>query len=166
MAHNKILISIGSNIDREKHTRTGLLSLKCHFANLSCSSVYESEAIGFDGSAFYNWVALAYTDMSVAQVSDTLKQIEREHGRTHTEKKRCSRTLDLDLLTYNQLVCSEPVLLPRAEILYSAFVLKPLAELQPEEVHPVTGQSYRQLWQQFNDTGQPLWPANFTWREV
>ncbi len=166
MALQKILISVGSNIDREKHTRAGLASLKCHFSDISCSSVYESKAVGFNGSAFYNLVVQAFTSLPVAQVNDTLKRIEREHGRTHTEKKFCSRTLDLDLLTYNQRVCHTPVVLPREEILYNAFVLKPLAELVPDDMHPVAGQTYQQLWQQFEDADQHLWPVDFTWRDV
>lgn len=166
MALNKILISVGSNIERDKYTRAGVACLKQHFSQVSCSSVYESEAVGFDGGAFYNLVVCAYTALDVAQVNDILKQIEQQNGRTHSEKKFCSRTLDLDLLTFNRVVTAQPVTLPREEILYNAFVLLPLAELVPDDVHPQTGQTYQQLWQAFDHTAQRLWPIEFTWRDV
>jgi len=51
-----IYISLGSNINREKNTRAGIAALKQVFGELALSSVYESEAVGFDGDAFYNMV--------------------------------------------------------------------------------------------------------------
>ena len=81
----------------------------------------------------------------------------------HQEKKFCSRTLDLDLLTYDDVVIDTPVRLPREEILYNAFVLWPLAELVPEGIHPTTGKSYAQLWRAFDKQKQRLQPINFTW---
>lgn len=166
MALNKVLISVGSNIEREKYTRAGLASLDRQFSDISCSGVYESEAVGFNGSAFYNLIVKAYTPLEVTQVNDILKRIERDNGRTHSEKKFCSRTLDLDLLTFNQVIIRQPIILPREEILYNAFVLQPLAELVPADIHPVTGKTYRQLWQEYDKTAQRLWPVDFTWSDV
>ena len=163
---NKILISVGSNIERARHTREGVAALKTHFKDVQCSSVYESEAVGFDGETFFNLVVSAFTDLGVAQVNDRLKAIERDHGRTHSEKKFCSRTLDLDLLTFNNVVTSQPVTLPREEILYNAFVLRPLAELVPDDIHPAENKTYQYLWQQFENKDQPLWPVVFDWRDV
>lgn len=53
-----------------------------------------------------------------------------------TVTKFCARTLDLDLLTYDSKVTTQPIVLPREEICYNAFVLWPLAELVPNERHP------------------------------
>ncbi|WP_018982811.1 2-amino-4-hydroxy-6-hydroxymethyldihydropteridine diphosphokinase [Salinimonas chungwhensis] len=163
---NRILISVGSNIERTEHIRAGVAALKQHFSHVICSSVYESEAVGFDGATFYNLVVCACTGLDVAQVNDRLKQIEKENGRTHTEKKFCSRTLDLDLLTFNDVVTAHPIPLPREEILYNAFVLRPLAELVPEDIHPQVQTTYRVLWQTFEDNNQPLWPIAFDWSDV
>ena len=159
-----ILISLGTNIDREHHTRQGVEALKQCFSTITLSSVYESEAVGFDGNAFYNLCASGYTDLSVEQVCQTLKRIERDNGRVPSEKKFAPRTLDLDLLTYDALVVSEPVVLPREEVEYNAFVLQPLAELVPDHIHPVTGKSYQALWQDYDKQQQKLWPIDFTWK--
>ena len=163
MEHHTILISVGSNIDRDYYIRASIDALSHYFDDVSHSSVYESEAVGFDGSPFYNLVVKAQTNRSIDEVCQTLKSIEKNHGRKHGEKKFCSRTLDLDLLTYDNQITGTPVTLPREEILYNAFVLWPLAELVPQYTHPKTGQTYAAMWDKFDKQKQKLWPVNFTW---
>ena len=161
MSH-EIYISVGSNIDRDKHTRAGLQQLAQHFDELRLSTVYESEAVGFQGSHFYNLVVAATTDMTVEQVFSVLKGIERDNGRVHGGKKFAPRTLDLDLLLYDDVIATEGVVLPREEICHNAFVLKPLAELAPDLIHPVTGVSLAQMWESL-DVDQKLWAIEFSW---
>ncbi len=96
--------------------------------------MYESEAVGFTGDAFYNLVAEANTDLSVADCVAAFKAIEQKYGRPATSPKFCGKRLDLDLLTYDQLVCKTPVELPRDEITKNAFVLLPLSELAPKQI--------------------------------
>ena len=151
-----IYIGVGSNIDREHFVRSGIQALATHFADVRLSTVYESQAVGFKGSNFYNLVVEARTAQSVIEVLATLKQIEYAHGRPLDAKKFSARTLDLDLLCYDLLVQDEPVELPRAEILSNAFVLRPLAELSPDLVHPRLGVSLDSLWQAYDASRQPL----------
>ncbi len=161
----RIFISIGSNTNREHYTRAGVLSLQQYFGDLQLSSVYESEAVGFNGDAFYNLVAATDTELSIADCVQVLKQIEDSHGRVRSAEKFCGRTLDLDLLTYDQVICQQPVVLPRGEITENAFVLWPMAELAPEAIHPLAKQSYADLWQAYPKTNQKIWPVPFTWSE-
>lgn len=161
---NQIYISVGSNIDRVKHTCAGLDAMQASFGELRLSSVYESEAVGFDGSPFYNLVVAAKTNMGIADTVATLKGIERDNGRVSTEKKFAPRTLDLDLLLFNSVVTQTPIELPRAEILYNAFVLLPLAELAPHLVHPITGKKVQLLWEEFDQSSQKLWKIAFDWK--
>ena len=163
MSSHTILISIGSNIEREHYTRRSLAALKHVFSDVTVSSVYESEAVGFNGNPFYNAAARATTSKSIEEVCATLKSIERENGRVHTDKKFCARTLDLDLLTYDSEITTTPVVLPREEICYNAFVLWPLAELVPNDIHPETQETYAKMWQNFDKQKQQLWPIDFTW---
>lgn len=162
MSH-KIFISLGSNIERDKYTRAGLDGLARHFHNIQLSTVYESEAVGFAGSHFYNLVVSADTDMSVERVCQYLKQIEDQNGRVRGEKKFAPRTLDLDLLLYDDLVTEQGVELPRAEITYNAFVLLPLSELAPDRIHPITLKSYQTMWSEYAQEKQKLWPIDFNW---
>lgn len=163
MGCHTILISVGSNIDREYYIRESVKQLKLHFDEVRCSDVYESESVGFDGRPFYNLVVKAVTSLSITDVRDTFRQIEKDNGRKHGGKKFCSRTLDLDLLTYDDEVSTEPVVLPREEILYNAFVLWPLAELVPHYRHPVVGETYESLWHAFDKKKQAISPINFKW---
>jgi len=133
------------------------------FGDLELSRVFESESVGFSGDNFYNLVVKAHTPLSVAQVCEALKAIEQECGRQRQSEKFSPRTLDLDLLTFDKVVCTHPVILPREEITYNAFVLQPMADLVPNEKHPVTQQSYAEMWQQYDKTKQHLWPVNFAW---
>lgn len=160
----RVYVSIGSNIDRERYITAALDALDGWFDELIVSSVYESESVGFDGSPFYNLVVGVDTGLSVAELSVRFKQLEADNGRRRDVPKFSPRTLDLDILTYDDEVGRiDGVELPRGEILKNAFVLLPLAEIAPEVVHPVCGQSYEMLWRAY-DRDQKLWPVNFTWQ--
>lgn len=159
-----IYISIGSNTNRAYHIRQAVQQLQHHFGALQLSSVYESEAIGFDGDAFYNLVAGANTTLAITECIGLFKQIEDNYGRDRSAERFSGRTLDLDLLSYDDIVCQQPVELPRPEITRNAFVLWPLAEVAPQQLHPLTGLSYQQLWQQYPKQ-QKLWPVPFNWSE-
>ncbi len=92
--------------------------------------------------------------MPLPELSPIFTEIEEMHGRTRQCKKFSSRTLDIDLLLYGDVVLEEGKLkLPRDEITRYAFVLEPLAEIAPDHKHPVSGQRYADLWAAFDKTG-------------
>lgn len=160
----RVYISIGSNVDRERYVIAALDALAAWFGELIISPVYDSEAVGFDGSPFLNLVVGVDTGLPVAELSRRFKQLEAENGRRRDVPKFSARTLDLDILTYGDTVgLVDGVELPRSEILKNAFVLRPLADIAPEEVHPVCAKSYGQLWREYS-TGQKLWPVDFNWQ--
>lgn len=162
-----IFISIGSNQDAARQIRFGVQRLDEMFSHLKLSTVYESEAVGFDGDNFLNLVAKAETQMTISQVEQVFKAIEKEAGRRRNGEKFSDRALDIDLLLYDDVVCKQPIRLPRGEILYHAFVLQPLAEIEPERKHPVVQQSYRDLWQAFDKKDQQkLWAIDFDWQQA
>ena len=158
----KIYISLGSNIDREANTREGVRALRERFGELELSSVYESESVGFDGDAFYNMVIACYSDEDVHTVNKALAEIEDANGRDRSGPRFSSRTLDLDLLLYDDVILNQKGLsLPRDEIVKNAFVLWPLAEIAPELIHPLAGKNYDMLWQEFDKTKEKLKPIEF-----
>lgn len=162
MAHT-IYISVGSNVDREKNTLAGIEGLNREFEDIRLSTVYESEAVGFDGSHFYNLVVEAKTTLSISDVCKALKKIEDENGRIRGDKKFAPRTLDLDLLLYDDVVTDEGVQLPRDEICFNAFVLLPLSELAPQMQHPTSRKTFEAMWLEFEKDAQNLWPIEFNW---
>lgn len=159
----RVWLSIGSNRERERHLRAAVAALKAAFGELLLSPVYETAAVGFVGAPFYNLAAGFETSLGPEAVSATLKGIEESLGRVRTAKKFAPRTIDIDLLTYGDLCLSKPGLsLPRDEILKYAFVLKPLADVAPDETHPVTGKTYAELWREF-EGNKTLSPVSFDW---
>lgn len=158
-----IYISVGSNVDREKHTKAGLQGMYEVFGELILSTVYESESVGFKGNNFYNLVVKATTTLSITDVCRVLKKIEQDNKRQRDEQKFSPRTLDLDLLLYDHQVSCAPIALPRPEVLYNAFVLKPLAEIAADDIHPVVKESYANLWQQYDKGQQNLWAITLDW---
>lgn len=162
----RVYISIGSNIEREKHVLAALDALHEWFGDLLLSPVYESEAVGFVGEPFLNLVVGVDTGLSVGELSVRFKQLEADNGRRRgiDVPKFSGRTLDLDILIYDDHVGRvDGVELPRGEILKNAFVLKPLADIAPEDRHPVCSKTYSELWQSY-DRDQKLWPIDFAWQ--
>ena len=159
----EIYISLGSNIDRQHHIEQGLDALTAVFGSLTLSSLFESDAVGFSGKAFYNMVVGVNTMLTLEQVADTLRSIEFANGRSPNAKKYSPRTLDLDLLLYDNVVAEQPAQIPRDEITKNAFVLWPLAEIAEQLLHPILGQSYGQLWQAYDKQQQQLNKVPLVW---
>ena len=156
-----IYISVGSNIDPRAYVDMALQDLRECFGELQQSALYESKAVGFDGDNFLNLVVSAQTDKTIRQVVDCLHDIEARHGRDRSGPKFSSRTLDLDLLLYDDVICkADGIHVPREEILYNAFVLYPLAEIAPDLMHPTEHQSIAQLWRQFDKGKQKIWKVD------
>ena len=144
-------ISIGSNIDKDIHIPSSLAALKLAFGELSLSSIYKTDAVGFVGDCFYNLVVGFQSQLSAKEIAKILRKIELDHGRTREAQKFSARTLDLDLILLgDQIINDGRLQIPRDEIERYAFVLEPLAEIAPNEKHPVSGKSYAELWQDFS----------------
>ncbi len=161
----RVYLGVGSNIERERYISAGLDALQALFGELELSPVYDSAAIGFDGQPFLNLVAGVVTELGVGDLATRLRHIEVEHGRPPNASRFSARQLDIDILTYGDMTgCIEGVELPRDEILENAFVLRPLADLAPDERHPVVGRTYRELWRDYDQRSQALQRVAFCWR--
>lgn len=166
----QVFLGIGSNTDREKHIRAGLKAIAKSFTWQQRSRIFCSASVGFSGSDFYNLVVEAETDLSVTEVLAECKRIEQENGRIPGSAKFSPRTLDIDVLLYDDVIREQQPQLPRGEILENAFVLWPLAEIAGRRLHPLLNVSYEQLWEQYQqthkDSPQQLEPISDThWLE-
>ena len=161
----RIYLSLGSNIDRDQHICSALDALSAAFGELEISTVFESIAVGFEGDSFYNLVVGIQADQSVGEITKILKHIEDCNGRDRSAPKFGPRSLDIDILTVDDLVGEiDGIKLPRSEVLKNAFVLQPLAELASDMTHPLTNKSIGQHWQEFDKASQNLWPVKFDWQ--
>ena len=155
----QVFIGVGSNIDRDDNIRSGIRTLREQFTNVVVSTVYETSAVGFEGDNFYNMVVGMQTDLTPRELQEKLHHIENQFGRKRGGPRYVSRTLDLDLLLYDDLVCDEDGLqIPREDVTRFAFVLLPLSELAGELKHPVSAERYADLWIAFEQSDQQLWP--------
>ncbi len=149
----QVYVSVGSNVSRNKNICQCLTQLKSRFGDLQLSNIYENDAIGFDGDPFFNLVVGFKTELDLIELSKRLHLIEDLSGRDRSQPKFSPRTLDIDILLYDELVTDQgPVKLPRDEITRYAFVLKPLSELCAEQLHPVKQLSYQRLWNEFKSS--------------
>jgi 2-amino-4-hydroxy-6-hydroxymethyldihydropteridine diphosphokinase len=157
----RVFVSVGSNIEPEENLRLACGELERRFGGLEVSSVYRNPPVGFAGDDFLNLVAAFETDRSPEALVAELEEIHDLAGRQRGGERFGPRTLDLDLLLYDDLVTDGPPLsLPRDDVLKYDFVLGPLAELAPDLVHPVTGRSLAELWRDFEDGGRRLTVAD------
>ncbi|MEX2487914.1 MAG: 2-amino-4-hydroxy-6-hydroxymethyldihydropteridine diphosphokinase [Pseudomonadales bacterium] len=160
-----VYLSLGSNIDREHYIARALDELSAQYGSMDISPVYESAAFGFEGDPFYNLVVGLYTDERLRVLMNKLKQIESNNDRTRDGGKFSSRTLDIDILTYNQLSgVHEQMPLPRPEIFKQAYVLAPFADIAPGFQLPNATVSLATLWCNFDQARQPLTRIPFAWQ--
>ncbi|MEL6711156.1 MAG: 2-amino-4-hydroxy-6-hydroxymethyldihydropteridine diphosphokinase, partial [Pseudomonadota bacterium] len=139
-----IWVSIGSNIEPDKHIRAAIHDLRHQFGTVTPSPVYQTPASGFAGEDFYNLVAGFDTDLPLTELQRRLRQIEADNGRVRTAEKFSARTLDIDVMLYGDQISDnhgKPV--PSPEILEYAFVLKPLADIIPQQKYPQQQVSYQ-----------------------
>jgi 2-amino-4-hydroxy-6-hydroxymethyldihydropteridine diphosphokinase len=165
----RVYVSIGSNIDKEKNIVSCLATLRERFGALQMSRIYENRAMGFDGDNFLNLVVGLDTTQDVYEVAREMREIEYAHGRVRGGERFSSRSLDIDLLLYDELVTEEEELqLPRNEIVKYAFVLKPLAEIDAARMHPVLKRSMGDLWSEYQRQHEPaeMWPVELEMRGV
>lgn len=160
----RVFVSIGSNIDKTRNIQGALRALKARFGVLQCSRVYETPTEGFNGEDFYNLAVAFDTGEPLETVRAVLAEIETAHGRTRTGPRFSSRTLDLDILLYGELVRHDGDCdIPREEIGKYAFVLGPLAEIAPTLRHPETGKHIGEMWGRFAGR-RLLRPVEFEFR--
>ena len=156
----KVYLGIGSNIDKENNIRGGLHSMASQFGKLSISPIYRCASVGFDGDDFYNLVVSFITHKTIDEVVDETKAIEFEYGRKRNETRYSSRTLDIDLLLYGDVV--DPNYdVPREDIKKYAFVLKPMLDLDNTLVHPASGEALSSIWASFLDEEANLVEVEF-----
>ena len=157
-----LILSLGSNLEPRINIPLAVESLRRKFGKLSLSRVYESEAIGFKGDNFLNLVASVECNVPLGEIQSYLKLLEDLMGRDRDMPRFSDRVIDIDILLYGDSKGEQCGLsLPRSEILSSAFVLCPLAELHPKLKYFPLNLSFKELWDNFDKTEQKLWAIDF-----
>jgi 2-amino-4-hydroxy-6-hydroxymethyldihydropteridine diphosphokinase len=153
----RVYLSLGSNVEPRRYLRSAIDALRQTFGAIMVSPAYRSRSVGFDGADFVNLAVGLDTDLSPAALNDWLHALEDRYGRRRDVPRYADRTLDLDIVFYDDLIIDGPghLQIPRDELRH-AFVLRPIADIAPDFRHPVSGVSMGELWKAFPGASEPL----------
>ncbi|HEU0152743.1 MAG TPA: 2-amino-4-hydroxy-6-hydroxymethyldihydropteridine diphosphokinase [Arenimonas sp.] len=149
-------LSLGSNQDAEANLLAAADALRERFGAVRFSPVYRTPAVGFEGPDFLNAAAVIDSDLDPYALNDWLHALEDRQGRRRDVPRFSSRTLDIDIVFYDDLVLKGPgnLELPRPELKH-AFVLKPLADLSPDYRVPGGDATLAALWAVHPEAASP-----------
>lgn len=157
----RVYLSLGSNVSPERYLRAALDDLRAQFGVIDVSPAYRSDAVGFAGAPFINLAVGLDTELAPSALNDWLHALENRHGRRRDVPRYADRTLDLDIVFYDDLITEGPghLQLPRDELQF-AFVLRPIADIAAAYVHPLSGQTMAALWAAFPAEREPMQPVS------
>jgi 2-amino-4-hydroxy-6-hydroxymethyldihydropteridine diphosphokinase len=148
-ALTRVAIALGSNLgDRQHHLSSAIQQLTVSVRDARVSTFRETAPVGVAGEqpAYLNAALAGVTELGAHDLFHALQHIEAAHGRERPYPN-APRTLDLDLVLYGDEIIDTPSLVvPHPRFRKRAFVLEPLAEIAPDFVDPVSGQTVAELW--------------------
>ncbi|MCR5502443.1 MAG: 2-amino-4-hydroxy-6-hydroxymethyldihydropteridine diphosphokinase [Lachnospiraceae bacterium] len=152
---NRVYLGIGSNIgDRRQYIEDALCKLKTEesIRDVICSSLIETKPYGgVEQEDFLNGVVYIKTFLPPHDLLDLLHRIENEAGRTR-EVHWGPRTLDIDILFYEDLLLCDPDLsIPHPDLSNREFVLRPMLEIAPYYVNPLTGRTVSEMCRELGE---------------
>ncbi len=155
---NRVFLGIGGNLgDRLGNLRRAVELIGERIGRIEkVSSVYLSEPWGFKHAKYFtNIVAELYTDLSADEVLTKAFEIEAELKRTRSGRGYEGRTMDIDILFFNnEILNTERLVVPHPHICQRKFVLLPMAEIAADFVHPQNGKTMQKLAETCTDNGR------------
>lgn len=149
MPIHKVYLGLGTNLgEKEANLRTAINEIEKRIGKIySLSAFYTTEPWGFvSENTFKNAVCCIETSLSPDELLKETQSIEQEMGRSKktTNHIYSDRLIDIDILLYDNIIYSTPELtIPHPLICERDFVLKPLIEIAPEIIHPITGKKIK-----------------------
>lgn len=154
---NLAYLLIGSNIEPEKNLPEAVKLLARFGRIMEHSSVWQSAAVGFtEQPDFLNATVLLETDLSPKMLRlEAIQKVEEALGRIRTANKNGPRTVDIDIILFNQDVLKlGNRLIPDPELLEQPYIAIPMAEIAPDYVHPEVHKTLKEIARQFNHNSE------------
>jgi dihydropteroate synthase/2-amino-4-hydroxy-6-hydroxymethyldihydropteridine diphosphokinase len=145
MNKQAVYLSLGSNIgNRLSYIHTALEMLRQYMTVDQCSFLYETEPIGFvEQDKFLNIVCKCHTPLTPMELLEFLEQVMTDMGRMRTQKWG-PRIIDIDILLYDDIIFNnDRLIIPHPRMYEREFVMKPLADINPDLARKVTGDTSR-----------------------
>ena len=140
----RVVLSLGSNVDPERHLAAALATLRERFGQVQASPTYRSAAVGFEGAAFLNNAVAFDCALGHDALRAWLRALEDAHGRDRSLPRYSDRTLDVDIALWCEGArCATDLTRDEFE---RAHVLAPLADLVPDLPDPFTHTPLRTRW--------------------
>ena len=144
----RVAISLGSNLgDRHAHLEYAIDAVQLDLTEIAVSSFLETQPVGVgpEHGTYLNAAVVGRTQLAARVLLERLLEIEEERGRARPYPG-APRTLDLDLILYGDVTIDEEGLsVPHPRFRERAFVLRPLAEIAPDMIDPVTNRTIADL---------------------
>ena len=155
---NQVYLLIGGNLDnRLKLLNQAKISIEKNIGELVKESlIYETAPWGFESEQdFLNQVLIVSTTLTPLKVLEKCQIIENELGRTRHTEQYASRTMDIDILFYNDQIVNESNLtIPHEHLHKRRFTLEPLVELSPDFVHPIINKTLKEILRDCKDESE------------
>lgn len=148
MALKTVYLSLGSNKgDKLKNLQDAVNGIYQHIGNIKLiSKVYQSPSFGFDSADFFNTCLIVETGLTPSQTMKALLRIEKTLGRTRQKNGYEARTIDLDILYFeDQIVNTKTLKIPHPEMTKRRFVLQPLYDIAKDLIHPKLNKTTEEL---------------------
>ena len=150
-----VILILGSNLgNRHRYLEDARRLVESYIGIVNQnSSIYETEPWGFiDENLFLNQVMEIDTILDPLGVLNEIKKIELQLGRIRANERYGARTIDIDILFYNDLIINTPeLIIPHPEMIKRRFVLEPLSEIVAPRIHPVYSKSIENLLSECQD---------------
>ena len=151
----RIFLSLGTNLgNREMNLEAVIKRLPPAVTILECSPIYQTEPWGYlDQPDFLNQVLKAETTLPPQELLEYIKNIEHKIGRRPSFRFG-PRKVDIDILFYSdRIIQKEDLVIPHPSLKDRAFVLVPLADIEPELVYPGSDQTIADLLRDIDQSG-------------
>jgi 2-amino-4-hydroxy-6-hydroxymethyldihydropteridine diphosphokinase len=156
-----VYVAAGSNVEPERNLARACGEISASWPDARYSRAYRNVAVGFAGPDFINLVVGFSTDQTIDIVITRLREIETLCGRPRNAPKWASRAMDLDVLLFGaRIEKTAEYTLPRPDLLKRPYMLGPMAELAPQEMHPTANKTIGELWNEFDRGAHEMTPVS------